>query len=92
MPAEFQRVKDIFLAAVEKASPQEREACLHAACGDDEALRREVEALVHKHEEAGSFLESPVRDPAATGDSTPGDADSPRAPGGGGGGEGGGRW
>src|SRR5437763_14177106 len=80
MPAEFQRVKEIFLAAVEKASPEERAACLHEACGDDEALRRQVEALVRKHEEAGSFLESPVLDPAAAGEPQPGEAASPLAP------------
>jgi eukaryotic-like serine/threonine-protein kinase len=80
MPAEFQRVKEIFLAAVEKASPPEREACLHEACGEDEALRRQVEALVRKHEEAGSFLESPVLDPAGTVDRQPSDAASPLAP------------
>src|SRR6266542_582327 len=79
MPAEFQRVKEIFLAAVEKASPQERAACLHDACGADEALRRQVEALVRKHEGAGSFLKSPVLDPAGTVDPQPGDADSPLA-------------
>src|SRR5207244_3289023 len=80
MPAELQRVKEIFLAAVEKANPEERAACLHEACGDDEALRRQVEALVRKHEEAGSFLASPVLDPAGTVGPPPSDADSPLAP------------
>ena len=31
------------------------------ACGDDAALRAEVEALLRRHDQAGSFLESPGR-------------------------------
>src|SRR5947199_8673001 len=80
MPAELQRVKEIFLAAVEKASPEERAACLHEACGEDEALRRQVEALVRKHDEAGSFLASPVLDPEEPVDSQPGEAGPPLTP------------
>ncbi len=60
MPANFQRVKEIFLAAVEQTNPQEREACLCQACGDDAALRRRVEAMLRRHEQAGSLLDRPA--------------------------------
>ena len=56
MPADFKRVKEIFLAAVEKADPGEREACLRQACGDDTALRRRVEAVVRRHRRAWQRL------------------------------------
>src|SRR5438128_4867823 len=80
MSAEFQRVKEIFLAAVEKISPEERAAYLRAACGEDAALLRQVEALLRRHEQAGSFLEPPALDPQATGDVPPSAADAPHAP------------
>src|SRR4051812_11020483 len=60
MPGEFQRVKDLFLAAAEKIGPREREEYLGEACGGDAALRRRVEALLHRHEQAAGFLEGPA--------------------------------
>src|SRR5438132_7219562 len=66
MPADFQTVKEIFLAAVEKAGLEERDAFLREACGGDEALRRQVEALLRRHQQAGSFLESPAQPLPAT--------------------------
>jgi serine/threonine protein kinase/tetratricopeptide (TPR) repeat protein len=71
MNAEFRRVKEIFLAAVEKPDPAERDAYLREACGQDEELRRQVDALLGKHAQAGSFLESPARGPVATVDEPP---------------------
>jgi tetratricopeptide (TPR) repeat protein len=65
MNAEFRRVKEIFLAAVEVPDAAERDAYVGEACGQDEALRRQVDALLGKHAQAGSFLESPVQ-PVAT--------------------------
>ncbi len=65
MPADFQRVKEIFLAAVEQTSPPEREACLRQACGADDALRRRVEVLLRRHDQADSILERPAFDSAA---------------------------
>src|SRR5215470_11972811 len=58
----FQRVKEIFLAALERQAPGLRAAYLRKVCGPDEALRRQVEALLQKHEHAGSFLEAPAGD------------------------------
>ncbi|HTS62947.1 MAG TPA: serine/threonine-protein kinase [Candidatus Acidoferrales bacterium] len=43
----------------------EREAFLHQACAEDEALEREVRSLLAAREEAGSFLERPAMDVAA---------------------------
>src|SRR5947208_11379 len=64
MPADFKRVKEIFLAAVEQTGPPEREACLRQACGDDDALRRRVEVLLRRHDQANSILEQPAFDAA----------------------------
>src|SRR5262245_26154332 len=66
MNAEFQSVKAIFLAAVEKQDRAERDAYLDEACGQDVQLRHQVDTLLAKHERAGSFLESPRPDVAAT--------------------------
>jgi WD40 repeat protein/serine/threonine protein kinase/Flp pilus assembly protein TadD len=58
------KAEEIFLAAVEKKSPGERAAYLDRACGDDTALRAEVEGLLKAHDGAGSFLEQSLLDPA----------------------------
>jgi serine/threonine protein kinase len=60
MHPDFKRVKELFLAALERESAVGREAYLSEACGADESLRRQVEALLNKHEQAGRFLESPA--------------------------------
>jgi WD40 repeat protein/serine/threonine protein kinase len=65
MPSDFQRVKNIFLAAVEQTEPWEREACLREACEDDTGLRRRVEALLRRHEQADSLLDRPAFEPPA---------------------------
>src|SRR6266478_2930861 len=57
MPADLKRVKEIFLAAVEKPGSAERQAFLQEACGADEELRRQVEALLRQHEQASGFLD-----------------------------------
>ncbi len=54
-------VEDIFLAALEKSTPEERVAFLDAACKDDLDLRRRVERLLGAHPKAEGFLESPAR-------------------------------
>ncbi len=60
MPAEFKRVKEIFLAAVDRVDPAGRAACLRSECGDDDVLRQQVEALLSRHDDAGDFLEPPA--------------------------------
>src|SRR3954464_3775451 len=80
MPADLQRVKEIFLAAVERSDPAERQAFLREACGADEGLRRQVEALLGQHEQAGGFLESPPPGMVHTVASDRGEAAPPTGP------------
>src|SRR5438552_524981 len=65
MNADFLRVKEIFLAAVENQDPAARDGYLRTACGQDGDLRRQVDALLGKHALAGSFLEPPARSSVA---------------------------
>src|SRR5262245_50293942 len=46
----------IFLAALEKTSPDERAAFLDQACGGNDELRHSVEMLLKAHVKAGDFL------------------------------------
>src|SRR5262245_15698601 len=50
----------IFLAALEKKDPTERAAYLDGACGNDQALRQRVEALLRSHQDPDSFLDVPA--------------------------------
>jgi serine/threonine protein kinase/tetratricopeptide (TPR) repeat protein len=52
--------RSIFISALELATPEERAAYLDSACGLDAAARRRIEALLHSHAQAGSFLDSPA--------------------------------
>jgi serine/threonine protein kinase/Tfp pilus assembly protein PilF len=54
------RANEIYLQAMELGSPQQRQAFLNEACGDDAALRAEVESLIEAGDRAGEFLESPA--------------------------------
>ena len=56
--------EEIFLAAVEKANPDERAAFLESACQGDVGLRAQVEGLLKSHDAAASFLEQPLFKPA----------------------------
>jgi serine/threonine protein kinase/tetratricopeptide (TPR) repeat protein len=58
MNTEFQHVKEIFLAALERDQAVQRSGYLEAVCGQDVGLRERVEALLVRHDAAGSFLES----------------------------------
>src|SRR5205085_2176104 len=60
------KAKSIFLNAAEMASATERQAYVAAQCGEDAALRREVEELLHHHGALGAFLETPGPTPVAT--------------------------
>ena len=63
-PERWQKVKEIFNAAMQRA-PEERSAFLSTACGSDESLRNEVESLLASHEKDGSFIDSPTYQAAA---------------------------
>ena len=49
--------KEIFLSAVDKSDPSQREAYLREACGTDIQRRRHVEALLRVHGEPDSLLD-----------------------------------
>jgi WD40 repeat protein/serine/threonine protein kinase len=59
-------LKAVFGQALELPSVAERARYLAEACGDDPALRAEVESLLRAFDRAGSFLEPPVALTTAT--------------------------
>src|SRR6516162_11233062 len=72
------RELDLFIAALERDDPAERDAYLAQACGGDADLRRRVERLLRLHGQAGSFLEPPPVAPGETVDPQP--AEPPGGP------------
>jgi TolB-like protein/Tfp pilus assembly protein PilF len=56
---QWRRVEALFHAALERP-PDGRRAFLDDACGEASELRRKVETLLSKDEQAGSFLEKPI--------------------------------
>jgi hypothetical protein len=48
--------EQIFLAAVEKKTFHQREACLDSACRDNAEIRSQVESWLASNDQAGSFL------------------------------------
>jgi WD40 repeat protein/serine/threonine protein kinase len=65
------RPKDLFLNALDLPSPVERAAFLAQECGSDEALRRQIEAMLQAHATPDSFLEKPAVELGATVDAVP---------------------
>jgi len=55
----WQRVKELFAAALE-CDPSKRRALLNEACAGDNELRAEVESLLEAHEQSGDFIEQPA--------------------------------
>ncbi len=55
----WKQLDQLFHSALER-EPAKRAAFLDESCGSDQSLRKEVEALLAAHEEAGSFIESPA--------------------------------
>ena len=45
-----------FEAAIKLPTPQERAAYVRGSCGEDQALRHQVESLIQAHEEVGGFM------------------------------------
>lgn len=60
MNVQMKQLKEVFLAALEKDDPEERQRFLDQACAANGALRRLVELLLARNEEAGAFLEQPA--------------------------------
>src|SRR5262245_30847520 len=75
--------RDIFIIALQKDDPAQRQAYLDEACAGQPELRRQVEDLLRLHEGAGSFLEEPAAEAGATGafQGAAEQAASPEAPG-----------
>jgi hypothetical protein len=61
MSLDFQRLEQVLAEAAARADPAERAAYLSEACGEDRELRAEVERLLAANEQAGDFLETPVK-------------------------------
>lgn len=58
-PERWKQVDDVLLSAL-GLPPEERDAFLRYACASDEALEREVRALLKSNDQAGRFLENPA--------------------------------
>jgi len=58
-PGQYERVRDVYLAARE-TEPAERAAFLDNACGGDDVVRLEVESLLASAEKADTFLKTPA--------------------------------
>src|SRR5438552_4968339 len=63
-PAQWEHIKELFASALER-EPAQRSAFLKEACGDDKALREELESLVAAHQQAGSTVSGADLLPAA---------------------------
>ena len=63
-PDQWEKLDRLYNAAVELPA-EHRDRFLTQACADDEDLRRQVESLLHAHEQAGSFLNSPILEDVA---------------------------
>ena len=59
MPGDPERVKAVFLAAVEQPAV-DRAAFLDRECAGDTELRQRVEALLAAHAATGNFLDRPA--------------------------------
>ena len=46
----------VFEGAIKLPTPQERAAYVRGACGEDQALRQQVESLIQAHDEVGGFM------------------------------------
>jgi serine/threonine protein kinase/tetratricopeptide (TPR) repeat protein len=63
-PERFEQIEQLYHAALERA-PSERAAFLKEACGEDDALRNEVESLLGYKSAAADFMETPALERAA---------------------------
>ncbi|HVG39648.1 MAG TPA: protein kinase [Pyrinomonadaceae bacterium] len=58
-PERWKQVEAVLEQALERPTG-ERASFLDAACGDDQALRQQVETLIGSYDRAGSFIDRPV--------------------------------
>ena len=59
MKADWRRIEEVFLAALDEPA-EAREKFVKNACGGDDSLRQEVISMLRSHEETGNFLEIPA--------------------------------
>src|SRR5262245_51232724 len=73
MHADANKVRSLFLAAVEQHAPDRWAAFLDEACAGDEGLRQRVETLLMAHAEANSLLDrlAPEQAPSGATDAFP---------------------
>src|SRR5262249_14325772 len=64
---DFTKLREVFLAAVERHRPEDWDAYLNQACADDDELRRQVKLLLKAHLEAGSVPGEAGSEPDQTG-------------------------
>src|SRR5262245_8770710 len=60
--------QSIFIEALEREDGYARAAFLEQACAGDAPLRERIERLLHQHQRAEGFMESPAAGLAATAD------------------------
>jgi tetratricopeptide (TPR) repeat protein len=79
MPESAMTERDIFITALQKDDPAERQAYLAEVCAGQPKLREQVEGLLRLYQQAGSFLEQPAAAPpgGATGAFAAGGAEHP---------------
>ena len=63
-PEQYQRVGQLYHAALDLPR-EKRSTFLDVACAGDDELRREVESLLRAHDDAGDFIASPAMNVAA---------------------------
>jgi non-specific serine/threonine protein kinase/serine/threonine-protein kinase len=59
MKADWRRIEEVFLAALEQPA-EHRAAFVKGACASDPDVRDEVLAMLRSHEQTGDFLETPA--------------------------------
>ncbi len=59
MKAEWRRIEEVFLAALEQPA-ETRNKFVENACDGNQPLREEVLAMLRSHEETGDFMETPA--------------------------------
>ncbi len=81
MSADPGRVKELFVAALERPDAAARQAFLDRACGPDAALRQRLDVLLRAHGDPASVLERPLAEVASGGAAATGaDSRAPTAP------------
>jgi len=71
MSTEQNKEERIYCRSTFLKTPQERQAYIEKACGNDEALLARIKALLKSREEAGSFLDRPLFEADITLDNSP---------------------